>query len=536
MSGHMSRSGSSNKNGAGDRRWPCPEAALLDSGHDVRALAHTLRPFGETFNLRMGWGYRDLYQSLASGADQKRVVLLCSLSPRIFPAHPSEGVDRVFWQRFKQLSRLCDHGPWYDACWVPHRKERSHDMLRALVIDSLNAFGQGALGREQVHQIFRMTAWSGVLAIHLLECDDAPDAESQRLLNDAAFMSDVFIRLSWAPTIYRHKQIEILKARFQRHVLGPHPYKIRESRVRIYPSLHTEVVRAHQRARAQREADGKTRTPPPVIPLLCGLDAQWAPKNGLVLLQGPRGSFKLSIALLYARAAREGESVLFLNFGPEFDPTGALTPSKVVGLGSGVSSSEGSATPETATPPTVDVPPFTPLSRCASDVCDSNEKYLLRDYSIGEVNRGIRLHLVHLDTGYLMPEEALAFVRQFVAKENPSRIVLYSVYHLPFRFPLLAENDLFLSHLLQIVRLEGRSVLLVMQEKTPQIPTRQDENLHTGLRSSADLIMETSRASDKKESGYDLVDVSFEDITVKRYRHDRARLWFSTEAVPGRTD
>jgi hypothetical protein len=536
MSGHLSSSASSSQNGVGNRLPPCPEAALRNSGHDVKALAYTLRPFGETYNLRMGWGYRDLYQSLTSGADQRRVVLLCSLSPRIFPDHPGNGVDHVFWQRFKQLSRLCDHGPWYDACWVPHRKERSHNMLRALVIDNLNAFGQGALGREQVHQIFRMTAWSGVLAIHLLECDDAPDAESQRLLNDAAFMSDVFIRLSWAPSVYRHKQIEILKARFQRHVLGPHPYKIRGNRLRIYPSLHTEVVRAHQRARAQSDAEGNTPTPAPVIPLLHGLDAQKAPANGLVLLQGPRGSFKLSIALLYARAAADGERVLFFNFGPEFDPAGALSPINMVRFPSGACLNEGAPIPETVTPADVGVPPaFIPLSSDSPDVCDSNDKWVSRSYSIGEVSRGAQLRLVHLDTGYLMPEEALAFVRQFVAEDDPSRIVLYSLYHLPFRFPLLAENDLFLSHLLQIVRLEGRSVLLVTSQ-TPENPSHEVESLHTGLRSSADLIMETSRPSDKKEPGDQFVDVSFEDVTVRRYRHDKARLWFNMEAVPNRTD
>lgn len=484
---------------------PCFELGLGDSEPriEVRPLALSRMRPKETYDRYMDRPYRDLYEELTEDARDARVVLLPHLSPRAFPSTGTGDGSDVFWHRFKQLARLCEFGPWYARDWALDGEPTPPELL-AIAVDNLNAFGQGALAREQIHQLFRLSAWAGVLGIYIWEQEPGA-GPGATILDEAAFLADIVIRLSWGEGDYRHKQIEVHKSRFQRHVLGAHSFKIRDNRLHIYPSLHTLSARGHQK---QKATEGRARSNDRgLFPREVGGVGTTMRDDALVLLQGRRGSFKLDLALLYARAGgNRDDKVLLLNFGPEliFEE---LSKARVRG--------------EPAVPAAgLAVAPWEATEKQP----EQEEKYKIKEYVASGDHDCPALLVMDFDMGYLMPEECISFILKAVDEHQPTRVVVYSVYHLPFRFPLLYRDPNFLPFLVQLMKLRAVSTLIVSPEPGDQSLGQELGPVVTGLRSSADLIVRVS----KPETSPDAVEVEVEDVVVRRYKKHLLKLVFDS--------
>ncbi|MCX6582448.1 MAG: hypothetical protein NT166_19935 [Candidatus Aminicenantes bacterium] len=163
------------------------------------------------------------YEDLFDKAGTNRLLLLPRLSPR-FVGEKTEDDDRIlFWQRFKQISRLIE------ASFVATQGEPTHDRrLHAVVIDNINSFLNEPMAREYIFKLFRLISSSGILGIFILEDPEESTTDIKRELEEVEFLTDIWIKLGWSLRLdYKFKMLEIKKSRYQRHVLGTHPFKIR---------------------------------------------------------------------------------------------------------------------------------------------------------------------------------------------------------------------------------------------------------------------------------------------------------------------
>jgi len=157
------------------------------------------------------------------GATPYRLLLLPRLSPR-FVGDKSADDDRIlFWQRFKQISNLLE------ASFLVTRGEPTHEQrLHAVVIDNINSFLNEPMAREYIFKLFRLISSSGILGIFILEDPEESTTDIKRELEEVEFLADIWIKLGWTQRLdYKFKRLEIKKSRYQRHVLGSHPFKIR---------------------------------------------------------------------------------------------------------------------------------------------------------------------------------------------------------------------------------------------------------------------------------------------------------------------
>ncbi|MGD2089143.1 MAG: ATPase domain-containing protein [Candidatus Aminicenantes bacterium] len=163
------------------------------------------------------------YLNFFEDNNKRRILLLPRLSPR-FVGEITEKSERIlFWQRFKQISRLLESS-YSITKGDPFHPNRLH----AVVIDNLNCFLNEPMAREYIFKLFRLMSLSGVLGIFILEDFKEETVDSIKVLEEVRFLTDIWIELGWKYKLdYKYKTIEIKKSRYQRHVVGSHPFKIR---------------------------------------------------------------------------------------------------------------------------------------------------------------------------------------------------------------------------------------------------------------------------------------------------------------------
>ena len=163
------------------------------------------------------------YESLFRENDDCRLLLLPRLSPRFVGEQTAVNERKLFWQRFKQISRLIESSVSVTK-GDPFNKKRLH----AVVIDNINSFLNEPMAREYIFKLFRLISSSGLLGIYILEDPGEIRGEKNKEVEEVQFLSDIWIELGWAEKMdYKMKMFEVKKSRYQRHVFGSHPFKIR---------------------------------------------------------------------------------------------------------------------------------------------------------------------------------------------------------------------------------------------------------------------------------------------------------------------
>ena len=104
------------------------------------------------------------YESLFKDKEGYRVLLLPRLSPRFVGKITAESEKILFWQRFKQISRLIESS--YNVTkGDPFHPRRLH----AVVIDNLNCSLNEPMAREYIFKLFRLISSNGIFGIFILE-------------------------------------------------------------------------------------------------------------------------------------------------------------------------------------------------------------------------------------------------------------------------------------------------------------------------------------------------------------------------------
>ncbi len=163
------------------------------------------------------------YIKLFPSSDNCRVLLLPRLSPRFVGEQTATNERKLFWQRFKQISRLIE-----SSVSVTEGNPFHPMRLHAIVIDNINSFLNEPMAREYIFKLFRLISFSGLLGIYILEDPGGAPGEKHKEIEEVQFLSDIWIELDWAEKLnYKMKMFEVKKSRYQRHVFGAHPFKIR---------------------------------------------------------------------------------------------------------------------------------------------------------------------------------------------------------------------------------------------------------------------------------------------------------------------
>lgn len=473
------------------------------------------------YNSIMGWSYRDIYNDLTKEDDKKTILLLQKLSPRFNSQVTNDKKDFVFWKRFKQLCRLVENASWHGENWDIYSNQENN-LLLAFVIDSLNAFGQETLVREQIYQLFKLVSWSGLLGIFLYEESDVQQQQGNPFLDEVAFLSDIFIRLSWSKGIYRYKQIEILKSRYQKHVLGPHPYKVNEKNLAIFPDLHTIMSREERHSIKKgnnKNSDNKEEFGIKIKKDKAKEETDFTfAKDSFILLKGERNTHKLAMSMLYAFSGitnepnepdkPDKEDVLIINFGPEINVKNLQKNIKIenqLNLNENTNNSDKKVI-------------FEEISN------KTHDKFKYNIYNDKDKEDHGNLYILSFNTGFLMPEECISVILQVIEQiTSIQRVIFFSTYHLPLRFPLLAGENKFIPYFVRIMKLRGKSLLLVALEEK-EIKDPDNIKLLSGMESTADYIISATKKPKSNQ-----IDLSINKIIERDYSKYTAEINFENE-------
>jgi KaiC/GvpD/RAD55 family RecA-like ATPase len=258
-------------------------------------------------------------------------ILMPSLSPR--PIGSSLSGESLFATRYHQLERLLEAGEKLneeirkahpEECYVRH-------LLPLVVIDSLNMLGLHSLDREEIYRLFALFRRCGTTGVFVVETTKDTPFDST--------MADVVITMKMEEDQeYTLRYLEIEKSRYYHQVYGRHAFRTSplpaqdqqvpivpdydnplakekppKHGVVVFPSLHYLVLKTDREP--PQESQGKkklgqydfgvkafNRILPPNLT-----------RGKVVMLEGPRGTFKTTLALNFlARGVQDKESVLLI--------------------------------------------------------------------------------------------------------------------------------------------------------------------------------------------------------------------------------
>ncbi len=155
-------------------------------------------------------------------------VILPKLSPRGITPDMSAKEDAIFVQRISELQKLLRAVSIYNAGQRNKNIENREPMVKLVVIDSLDVFGERTLTREEISRLFMLFKQYGIIGVFTMGYVGYESLTSEALYRAAVtYQADVVIELKKEfYNNYTCSYFEIVKSRYIRHVLGHHPYKV----------------------------------------------------------------------------------------------------------------------------------------------------------------------------------------------------------------------------------------------------------------------------------------------------------------------
>ena len=194
--------------------------------------------------------YKHLKEALSAGrcGNVPPQMLFPKLTPKnmVDASSPDYNKTALFEKRFQEIKYMLAAICAYNA-----KKGIDDARVKMVVIDSLNAFADRPLLREEVHRLFDLFTTYHMLGIFTMEESVQEDFVGTNYNDSIQYRADGVILLRNTNSQSHHESyLEIRKMRNQQHVLGEQLYKIRSQKykprignmmnreVEIYPSLH----------------------------------------------------------------------------------------------------------------------------------------------------------------------------------------------------------------------------------------------------------------------------------------------------------
>ena len=150
------------------------------------------------------------------------------LSPRGISSDAGVREDAIFLERIDELQKMLRAIHAYNTKERNKNNQDRNPLVKLVVIDSLDVFGEKTLTREEINRLFMLFKQYGIIGVFTMGSVDydslAPEAAYKAAVT---YQADVLIEMKKEfYNNYTCSYFEVLKSRYIRHVLGHHPYKV----------------------------------------------------------------------------------------------------------------------------------------------------------------------------------------------------------------------------------------------------------------------------------------------------------------------
>lgn len=407
-----------------------------------------------------GTGKSTLALQLAKGALSWQ-KLQCHKKVVIYSGEQSREDLKSLWMRLdpkdKRFNKLVINSkleisseiPFSEDSWTLEWASMVHDDIlkksskknKMIIVDGLNLMSLEDRKTFQIEYLVKALREQSLVGVIIFETDASSN-------DNLDYLADINIELKGGvlegnPEYYLN-HIRINKARFQSHVLGWHQYKItNHSGIIVYPSLH---YRVHKPGRLDERLEDSEKN-------ILGIKGQKTPagskeneSSALVHLLG-KNNLKPGSCTIVLGARRTWKTLLtfdFLRSGSQMGERGLL-----VSL--------------------IDNQPTIVNQR--EKLC---YEFCLQGKNIKSIKKCPhrkcykKVHLFHFRPGCIAPGEFLHYLTKSIEyhkeieKDSIKRLVFWDLTQLEYRFPLLAQDKLFIPGLMDLLKHEHTITSLFM--------------------------------------------------------------------------
>ena len=434
-------------------------------------------------------------------------ILLPSLSPCSI-SDDQASHNEVFLKRFKELELLLRAISSYNRSIEQEESEATQDhveageekqdgmqeqptnqttgkytnpMVKVVVIDSINAFSNSTLNRQEIIRLMSLFKEYGIIGIFTLGDDGDQSSDAMIEASTIQYLADVVISLKCAYTnSYTHNYLEITKSRYRQQVLGKHPYKISgisvavqgrvdvfmpgiKKKLEVLPSLHYRTNASVKSEKDEGNVKEKRKW------TLFGIKTmeQILPEHFLyrsksltqiITIIGDSGLYKSDIAInALLNGICEGESGLIVRLSDRelFRHSGVRLSSELYTRMKKQIEKKGKS----------EITMYEQWSNSdASRI--KRYKFDLSGWTPNFVEEGKEAHLfeVSFKSGVLYPEEMVDELLRIIIQNDIKRIVLADLKLIGVSYPFLVDSPtsgkIFLSAFLHIMRNYGVHVII----------------------------------------------------------------------------
>ncbi len=418
-------------------------------------------------------------------------IVLPKLSPRGICPNTDTQEDVIFLQRIGELQKLLRAISTYND--LERRKEdgRRGSLVKLVVIDSLDVFGEKILTSEEINRLFMLFKQYGIIGVFTMGFVGNESLTSEAAYRSAVtYQADVVIELKKEfYNNYTCSYFEIVKSRYVRHVLGRHPYKVDNyqtpiekeiadrgcfqntginRRIAVLPSLHHRISASENSALSSAPVEKNSSCP---VGNIFGIEGMMdiLPNHfkgrdlhfpQIITISGESGLYKSDIALnaLISGIIDSEQNGLIVRLGDRdaFTVRGVRFEDKLLSRAKKIclcSKDEGNRD-------CIYFPEWTD----DSVYNDEPNKYALRGWSVKNKAESPELLEVTFKNGALLPEEFVDEICRIINRYQIKRVAFIDLKYIGSSYPFLVNSDtsgkLFLSAFVHIMRNYGMHVIM----------------------------------------------------------------------------
>jgi KaiC/GvpD/RAD55 family RecA-like ATPase len=461
----------------------------------------------------------------------KPQILFPTMSPRGLAG--SGEPHRLFLNRYAELELMLKAIKKYN-------KEGNEPFIKIVVLDSLNAFGDCPLSREELFRLFDLFHHYGILGVFTLENSEIKAQDESQLTSEIVrYMSDVVISLEKEVfNSYTCLYFEVEKSRYVPQVIGKHPYKIAgvnyktssqqlqlRKRVEIMPSLHYRIFASEAKLKPKetivREEDKNKNENEKEVNNLFGIEAlnDVLPNHfqtrsmrnpQIITIEGNSGLYKSDIALnalftgILLKKPKNG-LIIRMNDRSVFSLNGMRLNTCVLKKLNDFNLTEKTSEGYKINLYEKDIQEEMPRSE---------HKYSSNMWSFDKKSDEPQLIEIAFKSGALLPEEFIDEVCHIIKQYNIKRVVFADIKTIGVSYPFLINSktsgNIFLPALIHIMRNYG--VHVIMSCSTSQYKQSDDEVHKTSVLS--DVVI-SIREEEEKEKDKNIIIVGEGLVTNK---------------------
>lgn len=474
-----------------------------------------------------------LYKKNGRGVPQ---IILPKLSPRGISPDMNSVTDSIFLQRIGELQKFLRAISAYNARERGRSAKDRWPMVKLVVIDSLDVFGEKTLTREEINRLFMLFKQYGIIGVFTMGSSGYETLTSEAVYKAAVtYQADVVVELKREfYNNYTCSYFEVVKSRHIRHVLGHHPYKVENyqalsakdlnidklsfkntgliKKIVVLPSLHYRISASENsvlpgvsmmQEPASDAEEGWKNTLFGIEEIVDIMPNHFRGRSmelpQIVTISGSSGLFKSDIAMnaLFSGIFDRNERGLIVRLGDRdaFAIRGVRFEKKlynrIIGHFKDANILQGGN--------------ICFYEKGSSSIHnDEPNKYTLKGWTIQKKEEEPQLLEVTFKNGALLPEEFVDEICKIINIYKIQRVVFMDLKYIGSSYPFLVNSDtsgsLFLSAFVHIMRNYGMHV--IMSSSKSGLKASDVELSKAGILADAILRCTIEPRRDKSEAVY----------------------------------